>query len=168
LDAFAADLREARRHESFESVLGDPAVSSTPAVQVGLVVPDLEAAMAELTAAFGVRWGSMRQFRVDEWEIRAVFSVERGPYFELIQGSAGSPWDARKSGPKLDHLMRWSQVLDDDIAELESSGYIMEVDGRAYGGTFAYLRARSSGLCVELVDAAGEPDHRARWGLENL
>ena len=66
-----------------------------PYFQVGFVVPDLEAAMEELGAGLGVELvGPQERDLGDPGVLRIAFARTPPPYVELIQGPAGSLWDA--------------------------------------------------------------------------
>jgi hypothetical protein len=123
-----------------------------PFLQAGLLVPDLDAAMKELSAMLGVRWGAPVEAEQGEWKVRVVFCQEGPPWIELIEGSPGSPWDG-SAGPQLDHIGFWSADLLADSERIEANGGTLEVDGREMAG-FRYLRAPASGLRIELLNDA--------------
>lgn len=81
-----------------------------------------------------------------------VFSVQGPPFFEVIHGPPGSPWDAT-AGSRFDHLGYWSGDLDADKQRLAERGAAVEFDG----WSFAYHRLDHVGLRVELVDTAVQP-----------
>lgn len=137
-----------------------------PFFQAGIVVPDLNRAMEELSTALDLRWGTPLERQVGEWPLWIVFSLDGPPYLELIEGPAGSPWDAAE-GSRLDHLGWWSDDLDSDRERLEAVDVSLEVDGRPLGGFFHYFRAPSSGLRIELVASSGRTAFSERWGLKD-
>jgi hypothetical protein len=121
---------------------------------VGLVVPDLAAAMHELSDALGSRWHEPHASRYGEWSITVTYSEQTGPpWLELISGSPGSPWDPA-GGARMDHIGYWSGDLSADRCRLESAGVALEYDGTELGGKWLYLRASLAGLRIELLDIA--------------
>ena len=131
---------------------------------VGIVVPDIAAAQAELSDQLGVTWGPV--LRLDTVEYRdgsgddivlptaMCYSVE-DPHLELIEELPGSVW-VRNEHSNLHHIGFWSDDLPHDSARLAGSGCPLQLCGRA--GTqapvsFAYHRSHL-GVRVEVVDAA--------------
>jgi len=123
---------------------------------VGIVVDDLEAAIAELTAVAGYSWGMPvdveQQVDLAHGTVAVHFqfrySVEE-PRLEVIQAQPGTIWTSSGSG--LHHLGFWSDDLEADGAALEASGYELEaaggVDARP---TWTYHR-RPTGPRIELI-----------------
>jgi hypothetical protein len=136
-----------------------------PYFQVGVLVEDLEAAREELGNALGLEWSDIVVREIDEWTIRVCFAKQGPPYLELIEGPAGSPWEAT-GGSRIDHIGYWADDLESSKHRLDAAGLALEVDGAAYGGVFTYHRGRKSGLRVELIDAGGRAAFYERWGLE--
>lgn len=121
---------------------------------VGIVVPDLEAAKAELSAALDVRWHATHESHYGDWVITVTHTEQPGPpWLELITGNSGSPWDAA-GGARMDHIGYWSGDLPADRGKLECGGFTVEHDGTALGGRWIYLRSPATGLRVELLDVA--------------
>ena len=135
-----------------------------PFFQVGILVPDLERAMQELSAAQNVTWGTVAARQYNDWKFRRVFSKEGPPYIELIEGPPGSPWDCGGS-PKLDHLQWWSDDMQKDTQRMEAAGLTLDTDGKKLGGPFRYFRAPATGMRVELIDASNRAGYRERWGI---
>lgn len=81
---------------------------------------------------------------------------------ELIQGPAGSPWDAT-NGARFDHLGWWAESLDETTARLADRGLPIDFDGRDHGRRFAYHRVDSIGGRFEIVDAANQPAFLSTW-----
>jgi hypothetical protein len=138
-----------------------------PYFHVALVVEDLAASMGELTAALGVRWDEPHDSRYGEWSIRVVYSLDP-PFIELVQGEPGSPWDT-SAGPRLDHIGYFSDDVLADSARLEAAEVPIDFDPAPYGrgGAFAYHRAPSSGLRIELVTSAGRAQRYARGSMND-
>ena len=117
--------------------------SFTPFWHVGVRVPDIEAARAEMSQALGLEWFDIRDNEVGEWSIRSCFSKQGPPFIELFEGAAGSPWEA----PGPDHI----NYAVDDVAkaseQLAADGFALEVDG-APGWAF---HRGATGLRIEIV-----------------
>jgi hypothetical protein len=128
--------------------------------QIGIAVQNIEQAMEELAVALGVEWigPDVREF--ESSNVRIAFARTGPPYLELLEGSPGSIWDAPE-GPFIHHLGYWSDDLKADAARLEAGGVHLELDL----GFARYHRGTSSGVRIELIDAAYEPAFLARWGL---
>jgi hypothetical protein len=131
---------------------------------VGVVVPDLEQAMHELTRALGVQWMEPQERVNDPYSLRITFSRE-APHIELIEGLPNSPWDTA-AGPHLDHLGFWTEGVEDVKRHLAETGVALEIEGPApFGGGWSYHRGPHSGVRIELCDATARNAFYARWGL---
>lgn len=130
------------------------------AYHVCFAVPDLDAAMNELTEALGVSWGSPVDGRLEAWDYRLVFSRE-APHFELISSVAGSPWEA--ASPRFHHIGFWSQCLDSTLDTWRDAGGTMFYDSRPEGRRFGYVDLPASGMRVEAVDDAQRENFLATW-----
>lgn len=117
---------------------------------VGIVVPDLDAAIAEAEAALQLTFNPPHDSRYGEDDIRVTYAREGPPYVELIQGTPGGRWDTA-AGPRLDHIGYFSGDLDADAARLETAGLLIDIDGRTDGAPFTYHRAPAMGMRIELV-----------------
>lgn len=126
------------------------------------VVQDLNRATADLTRALGTAWSPARDGRLGTWDYRIVFSVEGPPFFEVIEGPAGSPWDA-SAGSRFDHLGYWSEDIAVDKQRLAVRGAGLEFDACPCGRSFACHRLDSLGVRLELVDRAVQPDFLVTW-----
>jgi hypothetical protein len=136
-----------------------------PHFQVGILVEDLDAAREELGRAIGVTWGEIVERQNGEWKIRVCFALEGPPYLELIEGPAGSPWEAT-GGSRIDHIGCWTPDIEASKQQLAADGFALELDGSKYGGKFSYHRGPRSGLRVELLESSGKDAFYERWGLE--
>jgi hypothetical protein len=139
-----------------------------PYFQVGVLVTDLPAAMEELGASLGVDWVGPQPREIGEWTLQVAFTTQGPPYIELIQGPAGSYWDARGQGSFLHHVGYWSDDMAADAARLEAAGMPLEFDGAPHGAGIRYHRGAASGLVVELIDAANRAAWHERWGLVDV
>lgn len=129
---------------------------------VCFVVQDIELAMADLARTIGVTWSPVRDGELGEWRYRIVFSAEGPPFYELIQGPPGSPWDAT-AGSRFDHIGFWSDDVSIDKRRLEQRGASLDFDAGAYGRAFSYHRLDSLGARVELVDSSLQDAFLATW-----
>ena len=135
-------------------------MTDAPYFHVCTVVPDLEAAMAELTAAIGVSWQAPRDRESGEMRWRLVYSADGPPFIELVEGQPGTPWHS-PDGPRLHHFGRFATDLDAGIRAIEEAGGHIETDGREISGRWAYLRVPASGALIELIEA--DDEGRARF-----
>jgi hypothetical protein len=135
----------------------------------GIVVPDLEAAMARLTALAGYRWITPLSYTlpfrttagVSELTSTIVYSVQ-SPHIELVQEVPGTPWTAAP-GNAVHHVGYFSDNLADTARALESNGFSFEMTGEVPGsefGMFAYY-IDAFGTRIEIVDRALFPDFTA-------
>jgi hypothetical protein len=131
---------------------------------VGLIVPKLEPALAELTALLGITWrdtfeGEVPVHLTDTGEetlpLRLAYSQEH-PYLEVIEGVAGTPWALSERGSNLHHLGFYVEDLASESERVTRGFCPAEVCGLGPGGerpvNFSY-HARD-GLRIELVDVA--------------
>ncbi|AXB41226.1 VOC family protein [Amycolatopsis albispora] len=125
-------------------------------------VQDLDRATTDLTRAVGVRWSPVREGTLGDWSYRIVFSVEGPPFFEVIQGDPGSPWDAT-DGSRFDHLGYWASDVGTGKQRLAKRGAPLEFDACPYGRSFTYHRLDSIGARVELVDIAAQEGFLRTW-----
>lgn len=128
----------------------------------GMVVRDLDLAMADLTEAFGFSWapparsaGNLHSpaglaFR----ESRLTFSLEGPHHIELVEQVDSTAWQHGTGGPMVHHL---GFVVDDLPAEVErlnrigfKSEFVQEASDGGMGG-FSYHYNHHGGLWLELV-----------------
>jgi len=131
------------------------------------VVRDIQGATEDLTRTLGVTWSPVRGGKLGSWEYSIVFFVEGPPFFEVIQGTAGSPWDAT-DGARFDHIGYRSGDVMADKQRLEARGAPIEFDSCPYGRSFTYHRLDSVGARVELVDIAAQDGFLATWAPEGV
>jgi hypothetical protein len=135
----------------------------------GIVVVDLEAALAELTALFGYGWCD--EVRVDqpvrlpsgETTARFRFRYSRStPRLEVIAQQPGTLW-MPPEGSGIHHLGYWSDDVAADSAALAAAGYAFEASGLGPDGpSWAYYRS-PDGPRVELVSRSLEPFMAVMW-----
>src|SRR5262245_39628487 len=125
--------------------------------QVGILVPDIDVAMAQLRDTSGLApWmlNTMSAARARVWEYRGApgsFSMRaalcgEGPQIELLQPIDGpsvyTEWQERHGwGPH--HLGYFVDDLDACIEQMAALGYVVAQQGRGYGadgdGGYAYF-----------------------------
>lgn len=131
---------------------------------VGMVVPDIRRAIAEISRQMGVAFEEPWPVTVNVRDERGVgpetltvtFGRQGPPFLELIEGAGGGVWSA-EGGPRLHHVGVWTEDLAGEVARLEGLGMRREASGVGPGGElnlFAYLIG-ADGLRVEMVDGAG-------------
>lgn len=129
---------------------------------VCFVVPDIERAMEDLGRAVGADWSAPVADRLGEWDYRIAFTHGGPPFIELIEGPAGSPWDA-SHGARFDHLGYWTSSVERGSQRLEDHGFATDFSGCPYGRPFAYHRLDSIGGRVELVDVTRQASFLQKW-----
>lgn len=136
----------------------------------GIVVPDLDAAMARLTALTGYRWITPLSYTLPfrtaagsrELTSTIVYSVQ-GPHLELVQEVPGSPWTAAP-GNSVHHLGYFTDNLAETGRMLERNGFRFEMtadvaqpSAESDLALFAYY-VDAFGTRIEIVDRALFPD----------
>ncbi|HXA89575.1 MAG TPA: VOC family protein [Mycobacterium sp.] len=136
----------------------------------GIVVPDLDAAMARLTALTGYRWITPLSYTLPfrtaagsrELTSTIVYSVQ-GPHLELVQEVPGSPWTAAP-GNSVHHLGYFTDNLAETGRMLERNGFSFEMtadvaqpSAESDLALFAYY-VDAFGTRIEIVDRALFPD----------
>jgi catechol 2,3-dioxygenase-like lactoylglutathione lyase family enzyme len=136
----------------------------------GIVVPDLDAAMARLTAVTGYRWITPLSYTLPfrtaagsrELTSTIVYSVQ-GPHLELVQEVPGSPWTAAP-GNSVHHLGYFTDNLAETGRMLERNGFTFEMtadvaqpSAESDLALFAYY-VDAFGTRIEIVDRALFPD----------
>ena len=128
---------------------------------IGIRVTDIEAAMAEIGKHTGVTWASVQDRPMSVWlpdyrpvvlQLALTYSVEGPVHLELLQGPAGSIWDANDV-PGAHHFGYWSDDVSADTESLLADGWTLEMAANAPEdgyGRFTYVR-----LAVRLSRRAG-------------
>ncbi|MER5434138.1 VOC family protein [Streptomyces sp. NPDC002588] len=136
---------------------------------VGLVVDDVAAAAAELTAVSGYEWceeiGAPAHVVLPAGEtvldLRSTYSMSV-PRIELVRSVPGTLWQAADSG--VHHLGYWSDDVGADSEELARRGHVREALGVRPDGTAHWAFHRGpTGLRVELVTRALRPVLERYW-----
>lgn len=143
---------------------------------LGVRVPDLDAAMAELGPALNITWSEVRENPgqrlwtpdggTQEIPLRFTYSAEGPQHIELLQGPRGSFWDGDdRAGAH--HVGVWADDVTAESDRMVAAGWTLvgaqhDPDlGNGYG-VFTYLQP-PSGLIVELVDRAVLPGFEQWW-----
>jgi hypothetical protein len=135
----------------------------------GIVVPDIDAAMARLSALAGYRWITPLSYTlpfrttagVRELTSTIVYSVQ-SPHLELVQEVPETPWTAAP-GNSVHHVGYFTDDLAETARALESNGFTFEMTGEVAAsefGMFAYY-VDAFGTRIEIVDRALFPDFTA-------
>jgi len=135
----------------------------------GIVVPDLDAAMARLSKLAGYRWINPLSYTLpfrtlagtQEFTSTFAYSLQP-PHLELIQEVPGSPWIAAP-GNAIHHLGYFTDDLAETARTLEDNGFAFEATAATAGpelALFAYY-VDEFGTRVEIVDRALFPDFPA-------
>jgi hypothetical protein len=135
----------------------------------GIVVPDLDAAMARLSALAGYRWINPLTYTLPfrtvngtrELTSKVVYSLQ-APHVELLQEVPDSPWTAAP-GNSVHHLGYFTDNLADTSRMLEDNGLTFEMTADVPGSElalFAYY-IDAFGTRIEIVDRALFPDFPA-------
>jgi hypothetical protein len=140
---------------------------------VGVRVPDLEAAMAELGAGLGVTWAEVVERDQDVWTpdkgqhtvpLRFTYSCEGPQHVELLQGAPGSIWDGRDQ-PGVHHHGAWVDDMTVEVERLVAEGWQLEAAQRSPEdgyGVMTYVRS-PAGFLLEPVSAAVRPRFDRWW-----
>jgi hypothetical protein len=106
---------------------------------VGVRVPDLEAGMAALTAGLGLTWAQVVERDQALWtpergqhtvRLRFTYSCEGPQHVELLQGEAGSMWDAADA-PGVHHQGVWVDDVGAEVERFVATGWTLEAAGRS-------------------------------------
>lgn len=140
---------------------------------VGVLVPVIEKAMAELSDQLGVTWPGVIEREQSAWTprdgafktpLRFTYSCEGPQHIELLQGAPGTLWDATDS-PGVHHHGVW---VDDVAAETErfvAASWTLEMAQKSPAegyGSMTYVRS-PSGFLLEPVTSAVRPRFERWW-----
>lgn len=138
----------------------------------GIIVPDLDAAMARLSALAGYRWITPVSYTLPfrttagTHEITSTFVYSlQAPHVELIKEVPGTAWSAAP-GNAIHHLGYWTDSLAETAKILEDNGFSFEATAGTAGPSsgdlalFAYY-VDAAGTRIEIVDRALFPDFPA-------
>lgn len=144
----------------------------------GVRVPSLEAAMAELSAGLGVTWAEPQDRQQPIWtpergfetvRLKFTYSCEGPQHIELLEGQAGSFWDAA-AGSGIHHVGVWTNDVAGETEALMAEGWTLVGSGappdKGYG-IMTYLQP-PGGLIVELVNELALPRFEQWWAGGSL
>lgn len=80
----------------------------------------------------------------------------------MVQGPAGSPWDAT-AGDRFDHIGYWSDDIATDKQRLAGRAAPVDFDASSYGRPFAYHRRAGLDNRIELVDSSVQRAFLDSW-----
>lgn len=146
-----------------------PALRPEDLYHTGIVVPDLDAAIARFSALGGYEWITPLSYTLPfrtateslELTSTIVYSVQ-APHIELVQEVPGTPWTAAP-GNAVHHLGYFTDNLLESARLLEDNGFTFEMTADMPGSElalFAYY-VDASGTRIEIVDRALFPDFPA-------
>lgn len=135
----------------------------------GIIVPDLEEAMARLTTLAGYRWIAPMSYTLpfrtasgtQEVTSTFVYSLQ-APHLELVKEAPGTAWTAAP-GNAVHHLGYWTDNLAESAQMLEDNGFAFEATADTAPpdlALFAYY-VDAAGTRIEIVDRALFPDFPA-------
>lgn len=136
---------------------------------VGIVVPDVDTALAELTELLGYDWCDQLAIPTAVWlptgettiEMRFAYS-RTVPRLEVISAVLGTLWEPAASG--LHHLGYWSDDVAGDGARLAERGYETEAEGRRPdGATYWSYHRPPAGPRIELVSREVQAGLEGYW-----
>lgn len=146
----------------------DPLTPAAPFHHLGILTPDIEAAIDFLSPTLGVTFRdpiTVASLRVDPDEFgnaaahpvegRISFSIEGPPHYELAEGHGSGIHSLERYGAGMHHVGLFASDLAAARTEIEATipGSLSEiVDGQ--GGLLAWysLPSTETGLIVELLD----------------
>ena len=136
-------------------------------LHIGVIVTDLDRAVAGYSQLFGWKWTSAVRVRHElegpcaaQAELYVAFA-SGSPHVELIEDRPGTIWSGR-NGP-LHHLGCWVSDLGEADEILTRAGFALRGRGRRVGTSrFAYaIYGNDDGLLVEIQDAHFQPGWQA-------
>ena len=142
------------------------------AYHLGIRVPEINAAMAEMGEALGVTWCSLQEREQSVWTpldgprtvpLKFTYSAEGPHHLELLEGAPGTIWDGSVE-PGAHHTGVWVDDVAASTSALLAKGWTLVAAQRSPEdgfGAFTYV-APPSGLIVELVWSAIQPMFQ-RW-----
>jgi hypothetical protein len=134
---------------------------------VGIVVPDVEVAMAHFSDLLGITWGPVVETAslpvrdgdgIDLVVPNKLCYSTAAPHIELVEEVPGSVWECNEHS-NLHHIGVWTDELPADSARYTELRCPLQLCGRDDDGAlvqFAYHRD-PLGVRIELVDAAMRP-----------
>lgn len=143
-----------------------------PYEYLGLIVPDLSAALAEFSD-LGHTWSTVttpratirRGENVEVTSLQYVVTREALPRIKLIEEIPGTYWEGGTS--PMHHVSYWSDDLEGDTEILTNRGASIEADGLYSDGGLGYrFMILQSGLRVEIGRSENRQEFEA-WAEGN-
>jgi catechol 2,3-dioxygenase-like lactoylglutathione lyase family enzyme len=146
----------------------------------GIRVPDLDAAMIELSATLGVTWATpMSSPAQPAWTpehgqqylpLRFTYSCEGSQHIELLEGPPGSIWDGRER-PGVHHVGLWVDDVAAETRRAVENGWVCrlaQVSPDEGYGTYSYVEPPGSAMLVEFVASTALPRFERWWAGGSL
>jgi catechol 2,3-dioxygenase-like lactoylglutathione lyase family enzyme len=141
---------------------------------VGLVVPQLEAAIEQYSKALGVTfrppvsrtYGKVDQHATDghvyngPFEGRFTYSVEGPPHIELMEASGEGIW-AATGEQRFHHFGMWSDNPQAQAQKMERIGFRWEAKLYSDDGSIPIVFVRKDDIRIELLSENRKPNFRA-------
>jgi predicted enzyme related to lactoylglutathione lyase len=147
-------------------------ISADGLFHTGILVADINQAMAEMSATFGLTWCDVQEREMPVWRpdtgkmttaLKFTYSQAGPHHIELVQGMPGTHWDG-VADPGVNHHGYWVDDVKATTESLVAAGGELLQAGAAPDdgyGTFTYVRM-PSGLIIEPVWSAARPRFE-RW-----
>ncbi len=116
-------------------------MTATNMYHVGVLVEDLDAAMARFGQVLGLTFPEPRTIHLSDLveygetvvrDLRVVYSNEGPPFLELIEAQDGGLW-GHQHGEGLHHIGMWQDGLEARMAEMQAAGLpaeaVVTIDG---------------------------------------
>lgn len=136
----------------------------------GIIVDDLEQAMASWGVALGLHWAPPKSAATPMHcpdgvlgrEVRFSYSVEGPHHIELLEQVDPSPYLSLTGGRYIHHLGYYTRDLAGQSRRLEDLGFPCELSGVTAGGGVAratfHRNVLAPGMWIELVDESVASD----------
>jgi lactoylglutathione lyase len=139
----------------------------------GVRVPNIDAAIAELSQSLGLEFCPIQARAQGVWlpgvgstslPLKFTYSRQGPQHVELLEGPPDSIWDGRHA-PGLHHMGVWSDDVKGETEYLVSQGWTLQMaqlpPEQGYGA-YTYVQP-PSGLIIELVWSAIKPRFESWW-----
>lgn len=129
---------------------------------VGILVEDIEEAMARYGRELGLTFLEPITYRVGDRDVRLTFNTGEPPLHELLEANGSALYPHGQEG--LHHLGYWTPDPEAAVARVEAAGYTPLTVERGEDGKLllAYYEAPGLGR-IELVDPAMSKPFLAAW-----
>jgi hypothetical protein len=142
---------------------------------VGIVVDDLQSALAELSAVFGYEWcddvnvPTLVTLSTGEQVVDMRFAYSKTtPRLEVIQSTRGALWEPT-TGSVIHHLGYWSDDVAADSDKLTQRGFAIEAVGRRPDGAMNFaFHSSVAGARIELVSRTVQPAFEHYWATGKM